>query len=257
MTRLAGFGLAIALLFALVPVATVGAATTTDFEHRVLDQINAARVSRGLVVLRTDGRLWDLAGDRAAAMASHNVLSHTVAGSLITSLIRRGIARYSEGETIGWTTGRGSAAADALVRMWRNSPMHWAILMSNRYNYLGVGLAYRSSNGRTFGSVVMTESPDHSGPRATVTGDSLTGNAILWTWTGGDVSLQTHTAGLLNYTIQIRRGTGAWVPVLWNTTATARITPNLAHGNWYTLRVRGKDRVGNIGAWSTRRIWVP
>ena len=71
------------------------------------------------------------------------------------------------------------------------------------------------------------------------------------------MSLQTHTAGLLNYSIQIRRGTGAWVPVLWNTTATARITPNLAHGNWYTLRVRGKDRVGNIGAWSTRRIWVP
>src|SRR5882757_8289841 len=107
MTRLAGFGLAIALLFALVPVATVGAATVTDFEHRVLDQINGARVSRGLVPLRTDGRLWDLAGDRAATMASHDVLSHTVAGSLSTSLTSRGMSWYTFGETIAYTTTTG------------------------------------------------------------------------------------------------------------------------------------------------------
>ena len=108
-----------------------------------------------------------------------------------------------------------------------------------------------------YASVVLTESPDHTGPRATVTGGTLAGDAILWTWTGVDVSLQTHTAGLRDYSIQIQRGTGSWVPVLWHTTVTSRTTANLAHGNWYTLRVRATDRVGNTGAWSTRRIWVP
>ena len=38
--------------------------------------------------------------------------------------------------------------------------------MSSAFNYIGVGLAYRSTNGRTFGSVVLTESPDHTRPRA-------------------------------------------------------------------------------------------
>ena len=239
-------------------MATVSAATTTDFEHRVLDQINAARVSRGLVVLRTDGRLWDLAGDRAAAMASHNVLSHTVAGALNTSLTRRGISWYTDGETIGWTTPRGFAAADALVKLWRNSPAHWAILMSDRYNYLGVGLARRSSNGRTFGSVVMTESRDHSGPRATVT--------------GGNPDRQRHPLDL--------DGRRCVAPDPHRGPARLHDPDPARHGRLGPRPVRTRPRrrgsrrtwptaagtpcgcgaridVGNIGAWSTRRIWVP
>src|SRR6476646_8735087 len=200
MNRLAGLGLAIALLISLVPVAAVSAATITDYEHRVLDEINGARVSRGLVPLRTDGRLWDLAGDRATTMASRNVLSHTVAGSLGPSLTRRGISRYSYGETIAYTTTRGwAAAADAIVNMWRNSPTHWALLMSSRYNYVGSGLALRWSNHRVYASVVLTESWDHSGARASITGGTLTGDSIDWTWQGWDLALQTHTAGLRDF----------------------------------------------------------
>jgi hypothetical protein len=259
MNRLAGLGLGLALLFALVPVASVGAATITDFEHRVLNEINGARVSRGLVPLRTDGRLWDLAGDRAAAMASANVLSHTVAGSLNTSLARRGISWYSNGETIAYTTTTGwAAAADAIVKLWQNSAPHWALLMSAKFNYVGSGLAYRSSNHRTYASIVLTESWDHSGARASITGGTLTGTAIAWTWQGWDLALQTHTAGLRDFTVQIRRGAGSWVTLATNTTATARTTSNLAHGSSYYLRVRARDRNGNIGAWSaTRRVWVP
>ena len=46
--------------------------------------------------------------------------------------------------------------------MWMASPSHRALLMSSRFNYIGLGLAYRSSNRRTFGSAVMTESLDHT-----------------------------------------------------------------------------------------------
>ncbi len=261
MNRLAGLGLAIALLFALVPVAAVNGATITDFEHRVLDQINGARVSRGLVPLRTDGRLWDLAGDRATIMASRNVLSHTVAGALGTSLTRRGISRYSYGETIAYTTTRGwAAAADAIVKLWRNSAPHWALLMSSKYNYVGVG----AGTSLVEPPGVRVDGPDR------VPG-SLRGTRLdhgrhpdrqrrrLDVAAAATSSLQTHTAGLRDFTVQLRRGTGSWVTLATNTTATATDHAGTSPtGTAYYLRVRARDRNGNIGAWSAiRRIWVP
>ena len=257
MKPLAGLALTLAVILSNVPAAS--AATTTESEHLVMDQVNAARAALGLVPLRADSRLWDLAGDRAATMASHNVLSHTVAGSLSGSLNARGISWYGNGETIGYTTAsRGRAAAISLFQAWRGSPHHWTLLMSDRYNYLGVGMAYRSSNGRTFGSIVLTESRDHSGARAVVVSANRSGDDIRWTWRGWDPRLQTHTAGLRDFTVQMRRGYGAWVTVLTHTTATARRSLNRTRGHWYGLRVRARDRLGNIGPWSAeRRVWVP
>lgn len=257
MRRLAGLGLALAVLLATVPAAS--ATTTNDLEHLVLDQVNAARVERGLVRLRAYGALWDLAGDRATRMAATNVLSHTVAGSLAGSLGARHISYYAAGETIGYTPGgRTAAAARALVTLWRNSPPHWTLLMSANFNYAGVGLAYRSANKRLFGSIVLTESKDHSGARAAVTVASRTGDDILWRWTAWDLALQTHTAGLRDITVQMRRDHGAWVTILAHTTHTSRLSRNKAHGHWYGLRVRATDRRGNIGPWSAeRRVWVP
>jgi hypothetical protein len=258
MKRFAGVVLGVTLLLAIVPTVTVQAATATDFEHRVENEVNAARVARGLVPLRADWRLWEVAGYRAGVMAATNLLSHTVAGSLRASLAAHGIGWYSYGETIAYTTSSwGTAAADSLVSLWRHSPTHWAMLMSNKYNYVGVGLAYRSSNHRTYASIVMTEAPDHSGARSSVTGATLTGDDVHWTWKGWDLPLQTHTAGLRDFTVQIWRG-GGWVTIATNTTATAWTTLNLPHGSWYSLHVRARDRVGNIGPWTApRRIWVP
>ena len=257
MKRLARLGLALALLLATVPVAS--ATTTDDLEHLVMNQVNAARAAQGLVPLRSDSRLWTLAGERSSTMASHNVLSHEVAGSLSAAFAARGISWYGLGETIAYTTaGWGTAAANALVAAWRASPPHWTLLMSDHFNYLGVGMAYRSSNGRTFGSIVLTEAKDHTGARAAVVSATRRGDSIRWTWKGWDPALQTHTAGLRDFTVQVRRGRGTWVTVARNTTATARTSWNRAHGHWYGLRVRARDRLGNIGPWSAeRRVWVP
>ena len=257
MRRLAGLVLGLAVLLANVPATS--AATTGDLEHVVLDQVNAARVERGLVKLRVYGALWDLAGDRATTMAARNVLSHTVAGSLTGSLDARHIGWYYAGETIAYATGgRTAAAARALVDLWRNSPPHWALLMSDRLNYVGVGLAYRSTDHRLFGSVVLTESKDHTGARAIVTGATRTGDDIVWTWSAWDLALQTHTAGLRDITVQMRRDRGAWVTILAHTTRTSRLSPNKVHGHWYGLRVRATDKRGNVGPWSAeRRVWVP
>ena len=125
-------------------------------------------------------------------------------------------------------------------------------------NYLGVGLARRSSNNRTFGAIVLTESRDHSGARAQVTGATRTGDAIAWTWTASDLALQTHTAGLRDMTVQMRRDSGSWKTIYAHTTATSHLSPDKANGHWYGLRVRATDRRGNVGPWSTeRRVWVP
>ena len=131
--------------------------------------------------------------------------------------------------------------------------------MSTHFNYVGVGLALRSSNGRTYGSVVLTESPDHSG--ALGADDRRVARAATTSpgrGPGADRLLQTHTAGLRDFDVQYRMDGGAWVldpgqhdehdrsPCATAPTATAR------------LRVRATDRRGNVGAWSSPlRVYVP
>jgi hypothetical protein len=247
----------LALILLGATAASVTAVTTTDLERRILGWVNDARADRGLVPLRIDTRLWSVAGGRAGVMAATNTLSHTVAGSLTGDL--RGIRWYAAGEDIAMTSAaKGTYATADLFRLWKSSPAHWAGLMSSRYNYVGVGMAYRSANRRTYGSIVLIEGPDRTGARASMTGGRVSGgNDVRWSWTGYDPALQTHTAGLRDFTVQQRTDSGAWSTVATNTTSTSRTILNKAHGHWYGVRVRARDRVGNIGPWSAeRRVWV-
>jgi hypothetical protein len=209
--------------------------------------------------LRFDSRLWDLAGDRAARMASTGIMSHSVAGSLSASLSARGIQRYSSGEDIGYSTAaRGLASTNELFNLWRASSSHWALMMSSRYNYVGVGLAFRSRTGQTFGSIVFVEARDHTRPVASIASVVHTTDYIRWTWTGRDFVLQTHTAGVATYRVQIRVDGGAWRTVVSATRATARTMRDLARGHRYSLRVRATDKAGNVGAWTAEsRVWLP
>jgi uncharacterized protein YkwD len=255
-----------AVLLAVALVATIAtqasAATTTtsgdDAALSVMSQINQARVALGLVPLRSDGGLWEVAGDRATRLAGAGILSHEVAGSMPDDLAARGIRWYGYGETIGLATGTPGRAAAVILRLWMASPEHWPLLMSASYNYLGVGFVYRPSSGLTFASVVLTESPDRTGARAAVAGAVVSGDDIRWSWRGWDPPLQTHTAGLRDFTVQLRMDRGAWVTIARALTATARSSLNRARGHWYGLRVRARDRAGNVGPWSReRRVWLP
>lgn len=256
--RRLGFGIAIMLLATFVVPAN--ALTTTDHEQSILDLVNGARADRGLQPLRVDSRLWKLAGDRAGVMAARDVMSHTVAGSLSASLNSRRIQWYGYGEAIAWSSATPtSSAVQSLFSLWRGSPPHWAILMSSHYNYIGVGLAYRSSNHKTFGAIVVTESKDRSGAGAVMLSRDVAGGVNLhWRWRGWDPALQTHTAGLRNFTVQQRTDNGPWVTVAKSTTSSSRSTFNKPRGHWYGVRVRATDRAGNVGAWTAEsRIWVP
>jgi Cysteine-rich secretory protein family len=249
--------LPILLLVALAP--TASATTTLDLEYRLLGWINQARLERNLVPLRSDSRVWDLAGDRAAIMASRNVLSHTVAGNVGSSLTSRGIRWYMWGDAIAYTTrSNGSYATSALFALWKGSKAHWDLLMSPDFNYIGIGLAYKSSTKRTFGDVVLIDGPDRTRPGAAMVDVTRDGDDVRWTWRGWDPPLQKRTSGLATFQVQYRRDDGSFVTLATATVGTAWSYANRAHGHTYGMRIRAKDRAGNVGAWSSElRTWVP
>jgi uncharacterized protein YkwD len=235
------------------------AATATTIEDQLLGWINASRTRLGLVPLRSHAGLRDLAGDRAAVMASTGVLSHTIAGCLSCQLNARGIQWYMEGETIAWTSYPwGDQAASYIFNWWKHSSGHWALLMSNRFNYIGVGVAYRSANATTWASAVLTESVDYSRPWARVRSGSGSGTTASWSWYGGDLWLQTHTSGFRNYDIQYRIDSGTWTTIRSGTTTTSLSLTGRPHGHYYGLRARSRDWRGYVSYWTAeKRVWIP
>jgi uncharacterized protein YkwD len=254
--RIASIVIAIIALTATPAIASTSSAT--DPAHRLMASINQAREARGLVPLRSDPRLWSIAGDRAVRLATSGILSHAAAGPLPDDLTAQGVRWFGYGEVIGYATGSAGTAQAMILGLWAASSDHWPLLMSARYNYLGIGFSYRASSGVTFTSVVLTESPDRTGAHAAVTGAQVSGNDIQWSWRGWDPPLQTHTAGLRDFTLQLRQDRGTWVTIGTALSIGARSTPDRARGHWYGLRVRARDRAGNLGPWSLeRRVWLP
>src|SRR5438552_16562453 len=153
--------------------------TSPTVSSYLLSWLNHDRASHGLRALRPCTTLRDLATSRASTLASLGVLSHTAAGSISTQLSNAGVRAYSWGEDIGYSSySWGYDVAKSLYRMWKNSPGHWALMMSSRYNYLGIGLAYRWSNHTTYSSILFTESPDHTHPAVYIKGASRSGNDL-------------------------------------------------------------------------------
>lgn len=263
---LARLGLALAVAVAAASGAVPGLqpggvrATTADtMEDQILGLVNQSRAAKGLVALRSDVKLRDLAGYRAGVMASTGVLSHSIAGCLSCQLSARGIQWYLYGEVIAWTSyPYGSQAASAIFNWWKNSSTHWALLMSSKFNYIGVGVAYRSANATSWSSIVLTESADHTAPWASMASPSYSGTTAYWRWSGGDTRLQTHTAGLKNFDVQYRVDSGTWSTIRSATTLQSLSLTGRAHGHWYGLRVRGRDNLGYLSPYSAEsRVWVP
>ncbi|MGH2475083.1 MAG: CAP domain-containing protein [Candidatus Limnocylindrales bacterium] len=248
---------ALAATFFAAP--TSAATSASSAEAMIVGWVNNARADRGLRPLRTDADLVAISGLRASRMASANVMNHTVGGNLKSQLAWYDVAWYRYGENVAWSSAGWTVdAARAIYRSWMNSSSHRALLLSSRFNYIGVGLAYRSSNRRTFGSAVMTESPDHTRPVARVKSATRSGDDVAWTWNGYDPVLQTHTAGLRDYDVQYRIGSGSWVMLRDNTTSRSLTLANRPGGRSYSIRVRATDRRGNVAAWSSEsRIFVP
>lgn len=249
--------LPIVLLAALAP--SVSAVTQTSLEYRILGWINKARVERDLKPLRADSRAWDLAGDRSAIMASKNILSHSIAGNVGTSLSSRGVRWFRWGDAIAYTyKSYGTYATADLFALWKGSSSHWDLLMSPRFNYIGIGMTHRSSTRKTFGDVVLMDGPDRSSPGAAMVSVTRDGDDVTWTWRGWDVILQTRTSGVSTYVVQARMDSGRFSTIASATVSTRRFATNRAGGHYHGVRIAARDAAGNLGAWSPEmRIWVP
>lgn len=248
------------LLATLVTVSTPQATlalTASEVELTLTNLVNKSRTDAGLRALRTDGELSTIAGLRATRMRNANVMNHTVGGNLQSQLSYYRVSWYRYGENVGYTSSSwGSAAAKSIHSMWMNSSSHRDLILSNRFNYVGVGMAYRSSNGRTFASIVFSESPDQTSARASVLTATRKSDDATWTWNGYDPVLQTHTAGLRDFDVQVRRGSNAWT--MFRNDTTARSVTLWNRSGTYGLRVRATDRRGNVGPWSAEtRITLP
>ncbi len=250
--------LALTAASALLPVGTL-ATTPPSMESALRLWVNQDRAAHGLRGLRIDTRINVLADQRAAWMASKGLLSHqSVDGDACTAMTKRAIAWYRCGEDIGFTTATwGTKSAKFIYNLWKHSPAHWALMMSSHYNYLGVGFA-RRSNGTTYSSLVFLEGPDRTRPIAHMRTKSVSGTTVRFTWSAADPLLQTHTAGIRSYNVQVQQDSGAWVTIRTNTTAVSISMLHRARGHHYTVRVQARDRRGNLSAWSTGlRAWVP
>jgi uncharacterized protein YkwD len=228
-------------------------------EKYIRTWLNHDRAVRGLRSLRVDIRLQGIATTRAQELASLGLLSHSAPGNLGSQLNAAGVRWYGWGEDIGWSSySWGHDVALSLYTMWKHSPGHWKLMMSNRYNYLGIGLGYRWPDGATYASIVFAEMPDHSAPTARMTSAVRTGTSVSFRYKGTDTILQTHTAGLKDYDVEYKVDAGPWTIIRTHRTASSITLKSRAHGHTYYIAVRARDAKGNVGRWSSpKHLYVP
>jgi len=244
------------------PVVITATLTVATAEASLVAQVNADRAAVGLAALRVDPRLSAVARERSGSMAASGQLSHVQPdGRTAVDLIHAaGIAWYAVGETIGWNNYPGLASSLNVVNTgWLSSPEHAAIIRSTDYNYLGVGLAV-TARGDRYWTVIFLRGPDRTPPWAKMLAPAPGSYAILasrrtvrlvtWTWTGNDSPLATLMSGLRSFEVQRRVDGGAWASV-WTSTTRRSWSTSVGLGHRVQVRVRGRDRAGNVGPWSS------
>jgi uncharacterized protein YkwD len=254
-------GLAIAAPGAAVAVTTpVDEGALSAAEAAMVSALNLDRTSHGLVPVRVDARLMTIARARSDDMVAKSYFSHVQPDgrNVFDILTAQHIAWYNAGEIIAWNAYPMDSTVAAANYQWKNSPGHYAIVMSTSYNYVGVGLAVDPA-GKKVWTAVYLRGPDRTAARATaatpkvVAGPTVTTRYARLSWTGYDVRLQALTSGLRSYAVQRRVDGGAWAAVLSGTTLRSK-TVKVYLGHRYEFRFSARDRAGNPGAWVTKVI---
>ncbi len=244
------------------PAADRADLTLPAAEASLVTMINADRAAAGLRALRLDARLTAVARERSTFMAATGRLSHTQSdGRTMIDLIKaRGIRWYAAGETIGWNNYPSLRDSTRVVNQgWLSSPEHAAIIRSTAYNYFGVSLAVTASGDR-YWTAIFLRGPDRTPPTARMSAPVAGGLTILasgrhvhlvtWSWSGADRPLAALTSGLRSFEVQRRIDGGGWVTVRTSTTG-LRWSSSVWVGHRFQVRVRARDRAGNVGTWSS------
>ena len=114
----------------------------------ILEKINAERVANGLPALTLDSLLTATAQTKAKDMVENNYFSHTspTYGTPFEMMQNAGITYISAGENIA-----GNSSIDDAITSFLNSEEHSKNILSNTYNYIGIGI----EKSNTYGYVIV------------------------------------------------------------------------------------------------------
>lgn len=128
--------------------------TSTSFsmtanEKIIFDLLNKARTNAGLPKLSADAKLFKVANLKVQDMVKNSYFSHTspTYGSPFKMMKTYGISYKVAGENIA-----GNPSLQDAVTSWLNSPTHKQNILSNSYNYIGIGI----EKSDTYGYVIST-----------------------------------------------------------------------------------------------------
>jgi hypothetical protein len=211
--------------------------------------VNEDRAAAGLVRYVRDPALETLAQARVEHLAASGVFGHAAAGTPILDAVEStGILPLGAGEALGWSSWPGDDAFASIRSMWLASPSHRAIFISDESSYAGVGVLVQG--GRTWAILVTAETADRTPPVVGAVAVRREGATTFVTWRAEDPLLQTHTAGVRDAWVEYRVAGGPWrLLQRANVAGTARL-PQLAAGSGVEVRVRARDRAGNLSAWA-------
>lgn len=119
----------------------------TADEQEVFNLVNAKRTATGLAALSIDAEVQKVARDKAQDMVDNNYFSHTspIYGSPFDMMKSYGIKYKAAGENIA-----GNSSNSGAVNAWMNSEGHKANILSNNYNYTGIGVVSSPKYGKIY-----------------------------------------------------------------------------------------------------------
>lgn len=120
--------------------------TTTNLSNAdlIIKYINEQRAANGLSALSKDAKLMDIAQRKSNEMVEKNYFLHTspTYGTPFDMMKNFGITYKTAGENIA-----GNSSMKATVDSWMNSEGHRKNILSNSYNYIGVGVTKSDKYG--------------------------------------------------------------------------------------------------------------
>ena len=113
-------------------------------EKVIFDLINNARSKQGVAKLSADSTVFKVARLKVQDMVNNNYFSHTspTYGSPFKMLKTYNVSYKVAGENIA-----GNPSLEAAVNAWLNSSTHKQNLLSNSYNYIGIGVEKSDTYG--------------------------------------------------------------------------------------------------------------
>ncbi|UZQ85312.1 CAP domain-containing protein [Thermoclostridium stercorarium] len=129
------------------PTPVPSSVTLSKDEQELLDLINAERAKAGLVALKADPELMEVARLKAKDMVENNYFSHQSPkyGSPFDMMRQFGISFKSAGENIA-----GNSTEEGAVKAWMNSEGHRKNILNGNFNYTGIGIYQSPKYGKIF-----------------------------------------------------------------------------------------------------------